>query len=110
MKTFKVNYRILSDPPSDIKSWVRPQSSAVSALGAFHYSMQCELMIPPHRYKVESMVEVYNSDPSGLRRGENIESAYDLPASPNPDLLNTADKPLVNTLFPFIDEVDKQCR
>lgn len=80
MKRFRIRYSAGSIPAA----WDTFCSTPITALNQFHKHMQIELAKKPEDYKLEKLVEVYNTDPTGNNRGITVESPFDLPTSPNP--------------------------
>jgi hypothetical protein len=61
-------------------------TSPINALDKFHKSIQLTSGISHKDYKIISLGLVYNLDPTGGCKLDNVESRYDVPTSPNPDL------------------------
>lgn len=83
MHHYKIRYTLNGEPMSETIYSPGP----VSALDKFHRSMQITSGVKPEEYEIISLGHVYNLDSTGAGRLQDVESRFDLPGSPNPNLL-----------------------
>lgn len=84
MKNFRIRYNLQNRVPA---AWDTRCSSPVMALNQFHRHAQLEVGMTPKEYSITGLFEFYNSDATGRGRGVVIESAFDLPTSENPSVV-----------------------
>lgn len=108
MNTYRVRYS-LTDADKKERIHDIHCGSPISALNAFHRTMQKDNGLRPDAYEIKTVALYYNDDPWGRTAlGKMVESVFDLPKCPNPDVLkHDTTKKHETATMPFYDEVEK---
>lgn len=105
MNTYRIRYKRNDCQSEQIAD--RQGASPISVLGFLHRELQLQKNLKPSEYEITSVSLYYPADAYGRTHLGMIESPYDLPNTPNPDLKHatTQNSPAQETqTMPFFDE------